>query len=134
MSILDSSVEIIAEVNGKTTTCSTRKSFVQQRAERLYGPGALAQGFYKRSSSSRLNVSSNSSLSELNSSNISSSSCNTSTEIDSFNSLPVLRHLNPEFRAQLPVVNTRRPTDGSEQMMKSLQRCVFLSTSKPFFF
>ncbi|XP_061939638.1 disks large-associated protein 4 isoform X13 [Apis cerana] len=73
-----------------TNTPSSEKSFIQQRVERLYGPGALAQE-------------------------------NANTE-ESLKNLPVLRHLRPEFRAQLPVVSPRRPTDGSEQILKPLQR------------
>lgn len=32
----------------ETSIGSERKSFIQQRVERLYGPGALAQGFFIR--------------------------------------------------------------------------------------
>ncbi|XP_025157274.1 uncharacterized protein LOC105180497 isoform X2 [Harpegnathos saltator] len=43
---------------------------------------------------------------------------------ESLKNLPVLRHLRPEFRAQLPVVSTRKPTDGTEQIIKPLQRVI----------
>lgn len=102
------------------------KSFIQQRVERLYGPGALAQGFYspKRSNSD----SSNSILSERsqNSTNTVKQTKIFKTEyrngvvaavnkfevenlaVDEERSLPVLRHLRPEFRAQLPILSPKR--------------------------
>ncbi|KAK2584813.1 hypothetical protein KPH14_007126 [Odynerus spinipes] len=83
-----SSVEM--EHQTLNTSSSSEKSFIQQRVERLYGPGALAQD-------------------------------NVNTE-ESLKNLPVLRHLRPEFRAQLPVVSSRKPTDGSEQIIKPLRR------------
>ncbi|XP_066588189.1 uncharacterized protein [Prorops nasuta] len=98
---------------------SSEKSFIQQRVERLYGPGALAQGFFHKRSSAKDN-SSDSSLNISNSNNdVSMENANTE---QSLKNLPVLRHLTPEFRAQLPVVSPRRPTDGSEQIIKPLQR------------
>lgn len=99
------------------SSSSSEKSFIQQRVERLYGPGALAQGFFfKRSSFNK----SNTSDSSFNKSNIDNNTSidNSSTE----ESLPVLRFLQPEFRAKLPVVHSRKPTDGSEQIIKPLQR------------
>lgn len=114
------------------------KSFIQQRVERLYGPSALAAGFYSPKRS--LNDSANSVLSERsqNSSNTSihrfktefrsvataSPPNGTTTESENHvnqyqmnvgpekageqSSLPVLRHLRPEFRAQLPIVSPKR--------------------------
>lgn len=87
---------------------SSRKSFIQQRVERLYGPAALAQGFFitnrmkSRNSESEYSVP----IQQQNGSSI---------EIDtnlkqscSSPSLPVLRHLRPEFRAQLPILSPKR--------------------------
>lgn len=101
------------------------KSFIQQRVERLYGPGALAQGFYspKRSNSD----SSSSVLSERSQNSTNTvkqtkffkteykngvSSVNKfeveNLEVEGEQSLPVLRHLRPEFRAQLPILSPKR--------------------------
>lgn len=116
------------------------KSFIQQRVERLYGPGALAQGFFnqKRTTLNRNNLSSdglkycttNGSISSVRSpesrvtthqiirksqNGVTSETVFSSTETypntDSENddqSLPVLRHLRPEFRAQLPILSPKR--------------------------
>ncbi|XP_051163924.1 exonuclease 1-like isoform X2 [Leptopilina boulardi] len=101
------------------SSSSSEKSFIEQRVERLYGPGALAQGFFfKRSSFNK----SNTSDSSFNNKSINHDN---NTSIDNSNteeSLPVLKRLPSEFRAQLPAVHTRKPTDGSEQITKSLQR------------
>lgn len=109
-----STVEVESQV--LNTSSNSEKSFIQQRVERLYGPGALAQGFfYKRTtklSTSNFNKSSNNN-------NISADNANME---ESLKNLPVLRHLRPEFRAQLPVVGNRKPTDGTEQVIKPLQR------------
>lgn len=100
---------------------NSEKSFIQQRVERLYGPGALAQGFFfKRSSSNSL--SSDSSFNKSHNSNNNNLSTDNANTEESLKNLPVLRHLRPEFRAQLPVVSPRRPTDGTEQIVKPLQR------------
>ncbi|XP_054003085.1 uncharacterized protein LOC128889459 isoform X1 [Hylaeus anthracinus] len=96
---------------------SSEKSFIQQRVERLYGPGAPAQFFFKRTT--RLNSSNSSFNKSSNNNDVSTDNANTE---ESLKNLPVLRHLRPEFRAQLPVVSPRRPTDGSEQILKPLQR------------
>lgn len=101
------------------STTSSEKSFIQQRVERLYGPGALAQGFFFKRSTSRLNTSDSSFNKSSNNNDVSADNANTE---ESLKNLPVLRHLRPEFRAQLPVVSPRRPTDGSEQILKPLQR------------
>lgn len=114
---------------------SARRSFIQQRVERLYGPGALAQGFYSpkkiKDSSSRLNKSDTTEnggselarkFQELSPSKdynqfrkkLSNGrppippkdECN---KLDNNNiDLPCLRHLSQEFRAQLPVVSPKR--------------------------
>ncbi|KAI4504741.1 hypothetical protein M0802_000291 [Mischocyttarus mexicanus] len=101
------------------TSSSSEKSFIQQRVERLYGPGALAQGFFFKRSVNKLNVTDNSFNKFSNNSDTSTDNVNTE---ESLKNLPVLRHLRPEFRAQLPVVNSRKPTDGSEQIIKPLRR------------
>jgi hypothetical protein len=102
-----------------SSAASSEKSFIQQRVERLYGPGALAQGFFfKRSSANKLGLSDTSNKS----SNNNNTSLDDATAEESLKSLPVLRHLRPEFRAQLPVVSPRRPTDGTEQIIKPLKR------------
>ncbi|VVD00871.1 unnamed protein product, partial [Leptidea sinapis] len=114
-------VEITKE-NGEQLT-SPMKSFIQQRVERLYGPGALAQGFFNQK---RHKFKSNSE--EDDSKVLSEKSLNCTSDRlptprcsdDSFDSenssptkedpsvLPVLRHLRPEFRAQLPVMSPRK--------------------------
>lgn len=105
------------------------KSFIQQRAERLYGPCALAQGFYTNKRVTGLNDSINYSNTN-NSTNLSEKYINNTQDSQNnihltsngknslFNdnddenldnlkkqeqALPVLRHLRPEFRAQLPI-------------------------------
>lgn len=112
-----SSVEV--ESQTLNISSSSEKSFIQQRVERLYGPGALAQGFFFKRSTSRLNASESSFNKSSNNNDVSADNANAE---ESLKNLPVLRHLRPEFRAQLPVVSPRRPTDGSEQILKPLQR------------
>uniref|UniRef100_A0A0C9RNZ4 Dlgap1 protein n=1 Tax=Fopius arisanus TaxID=64838 RepID=A0A0C9RNZ4_9HYME len=106
------------ETDNQALNSSCEKSFIQQRVERLYGPGALAQGFFFKRS---LNQSTSSESSFNKSSNNNDSLIDNANTEESLKNLPVLRHLRPEFRAQLPVVSPRRATDGSEQV-KPLQR------------
>lgn len=117
---------------------SSARSFIQQRVERLYGPGALAQGFYSpkktRASSSGLNKGDVNGASELarkfqelspskdynqfrkklsnGKSPISPNSFATKDEVvkvDNSNvDLPCLRHLSQEFRDKLPVISPKR--------------------------
>ncbi|GLV36298.1 vulcan [Carabus blaptoides fortunei] len=119
-------------VNGKASSTSETsiqenysngqqaKSFIQQRVERLYGPGALAQGFFiSKRTKNRLSDSENTETT-LNATVESSppqvqQQHDTSLENDSnikqnstSPSLPVLRHLRPEFRAQLPILSPKR--------------------------
>ncbi|XP_012535325.1 uncharacterized protein LOC105836083 [Monomorium pharaonis] len=101
------------------TSSNSEKSFIQQRVERLYGPGALAQGFFFKRSVTKLNTSDSSCSKSSNNNEISLDNANAE---ESLKNLPVLRHLRPEFRAQLPVVSSRKPTDGTEQVIKPLQR------------
>lgn len=101
------------------------KSFIQQRVERLYGPCALAQGFFvtKRHRSKHSESQSDKDLNISTDDKHSQSLCdkfdeNASTETTmkqscSSPALPVLRHLRPEFRAQLPIIKTRKSVDGN---------------------
>lgn len=107
------------ETENESLNSSCEKSFIQQRVERLYGPGALAQGFFFKRS---LNHSSSSDSSFNKSSNNNDSLIDNANTEESLKNLPVLRHLRPEFRAQLPVVSPRRATDGSEQVIRPLPR------------
>lgn len=116
-----SSIEVESQVQNNSS--SSEKSFIQQRVERLYGPGALAQGFFFKRSITKLNTSDNSFNKSSNNNDISADNANME---ESLKNLPVLRHLRPEFRAQLPVVSSRKPTDGTEQVIKPLQRWVFI--------
>ncbi|XP_077291646.1 uncharacterized protein LOC143915092 [Arctopsyche grandis] len=113
--------------NGTAADESPSKSFIQQRVERLYGPGALAQGFFNQKKQLKDG--------EHNSSNGASgvtqishttrhvvikktqngvTSENTFTENhsngqeDGDSVLPVMRHLRAEFRAQLPILSPKR--------------------------
>ena len=111
------------ESSNQNASSTSEKSFIQQRVERLYGPGALAQGFFRRSSSNKLNLSDLSNKSFNGSNNSFNKSLNESVNYEeSLKNLPVLRHLRPEFRAQLPAVSPRRPADGPEQIVKSLNK------------
>lgn len=109
--------------NGKET-----KSFIQQRVERLYGPGALAQGFFvskrqknrlsesedtPKPTNGKLNQTMPDKLSDEE--NIEPVSMRQSSSTPS---LPVLRHLRPEFRAQLPLASPKKVADA--QMQKSV--------------
>lgn len=104
---------------------SPSKSFIQQRVERLYGPGALAQGFFNQKKQTRDDHTSNGvntvtqvsrsqhvvkkSVNGVTSENVYSSTENYSNgQDDSETVLPVMRHLRAEFRAQLPIVSPKR--------------------------
>lgn len=104
------------------------KSFIQQRVERLYGPCALAQGFFvtKRQKSRHSESNSDKDLNISTDDKPSKSVCDKFGENEtggdalasmkqssSSPALPVLRHLRPEFRAQLPIIKTRKSGDGS---------------------
>ncbi|XP_044746759.1 uncharacterized protein LOC123308239 [Coccinella septempunctata] len=111
----------------ETTKTQETKSFIQQRVERLYGPGALAQGFFvKKRQKSRLSESdaekkvegsndhhSVSMSDKLLRDTTDDASCmkqSTSSPV-----LPVLRHLRPEFRAQLPIISHRKINEPGMQ-------------------
>lgn len=112
-------VEITKE-NGEKLT-SPMKSFIQQRVERLYGPGALAQGFFnqkrhKLKSSSEEDDSKVLQEKSFNCSEIFLTPRNSDESLEEYSSpngeadvsLPVLRHLRPEFRAQLPILSPKK--------------------------
>lgn len=95
------------------------KSFIQQRVERLYGPGALAQGFFVMKRQKSRNSESETDHSHSCSDDRHSKSMNDKLldedlqdigmkQSSSSPTLPVLRHLRPEFRAQLPVISPRK--------------------------
>ncbi|GBP15569.1 hypothetical protein EVAR_5274_1 [Eumeta japonica] len=137
-------VEITKE-NGEKLT-SPMKSFIQQRVERLYGPGALAQGFFNQK---RYKTKSQTELDDGNDSKIlTEKSLNCPTERHSVHSLhskrtseyfkenedvcsspnsetdlslPVLRHLRPEFRAQLPILSPKKTTKTEVSTSKPVQ-------------
>ncbi|XP_074032529.1 disks large-associated protein 2 isoform X2 [Leptinotarsa decemlineata] len=93
--------------NGQET-----KSFIQQRVERLYGPGALAQGFFKPQKK-RVSDCDEKPPSPVVKFDVSEPAMRQST---SSPTLPVLRHLRPEFRAQLPFMSPKRgPLEGAMQ-------------------
>ncbi|XP_037946436.1 uncharacterized protein LOC119678590 isoform X3 [Teleopsis dalmanni] len=129
------SVLIESEINTKKLESNEAKteqvSFIQQRVERLYGPGALAQAFYspkkthvgnnpiykEDSQSPELiqkfkQISPNRDYQKLNNlrsiqpsfiqNRVLSEECENSVD------LPVLRHLSQEFRSQLPSISPKR--------------------------
>lgn len=112
-------VEITKE-NGEKLT-SPMKSFIQQRVERLYGPGALAQGFFnqkrhKLKSSSEDDEPKVLTEKSLNTperlprkvEEVENVCLSPNGDMDTSVSLPVLRHLRPEFRAQLPILSPKK--------------------------
>ncbi|KAJ9575706.1 hypothetical protein L9F63_007465, partial [Diploptera punctata] len=88
------------------------KSFIQQRVERLYGPGALAQGFFRRVRSKPPDE-----VQEPPEGEISQNGIRSNTN----SSLPVLRHLRPEFRAQLSLGPTTKKISGHEEESSVVQ-------------
>lgn len=115
-------VEITKE-NGEKLT-SPMKSFIQQRVERLYGPGALAQGFFNQKrhklkslsdedepkvlTEKSMNCPSERFVTPRKSESFESENMYSSPNGESDVSLPVLRHLRPEFRAQLPILSPKK--------------------------
>ncbi|XP_075988382.1 disks large-associated protein 2 isoform X2 [Anticarsia gemmatalis] len=112
-------VEITKE-NGEKLT-SPMKSFIQQRVERLYGPGALAQGFFNQKRHKLKSSSEDDEPKVLTEKSLNTPEriprkieepenlCTSPNgEMDSGCSLPVLRHLRPEFRAQLPILSPKK--------------------------
>ncbi|XP_072394700.1 uncharacterized protein vlc isoform X2 [Diabrotica undecimpunctata] len=99
------------------TNGTETKSFIQQRVERLYGPGALAQGFFitkpQKSRMYETETRGSATGSERHSKSMNDKLLEDDLEpgmkqSTSSPTLPVLRHLRPEFRAQLPVISPRR--------------------------
>lgn len=93
------------------------KSFIQQRVERLYGPGALAQGFFvTKRQKNRLSDSEDKSVKgeyDKHSKSMTDALLDDEPEpvmkqSTSSPTLPVLRHLRPEFRAQLPIISAKK--------------------------
>lgn len=116
------------EETKKTATQTETKSFIQQRVERLYGPGALAQGFFisKRIRDGRLSECACSTpkpkSKEVHSKSMRDDLLNDERGMKQSSSspaLPVLRHLRPEFRAQLPMLMSPKRTNEST-MQKSI--------------
>lgn len=114
-------VEITKE-NGEQLT-SPMKSFIQQRVERLYGPGALAQGFFNQKRHKQKSTSEDDEPKVLTEKSLNTPErvpkkyeetdidqvfTSPNGELDSSVSLPVLRHLRPEFRAQLPILSPKK--------------------------
>lgn len=84
------SQEIVETPTTPTPTVeAVTTSFIEQRIERLYGPGALAQVFYSRSPSTRISKTPKPDPTQPK------------LEVDPSKSVPVMRLLRPEFRAQL---------------------------------
>lgn len=124
----------------KTATQTETKSFIQQRVERLYGPGALAQGFFisKRIRDGRLSEcgSACSTPKPKFKEPHSKSMCDDllkdergMKQSSSSPALPVLRHLRPEFRAQLPILMSPKRTNESA-MQKSVTLPVLKGEAK----
>jgi len=95
--------ESVSRVSHSQEVPSQTSSFILQRVERLYGPGALAQGFYTRRSHS----------------NTSTPQKETQLEEpakggeEGASALPVLRFLRPEFRAQLSLAKRKSSSPSS---------------------
>lgn len=129
-SYLNGQEKAFSETTIKETFSSNRKSFIQQRVERLYGPAALAQGFFITNRMKNRNSESENSESFQEKSK---------TKIDEENNvspaLPVLRHLRPEFRAQLPILSPKR-SNYENSLQKSTTvpsslTCVINGEKKP---
>lgn len=111
-------VEITKE-NGEKLT-SPMKSFIQQRVERLYGPGALAQGFFNQKRHKLKSSSEDDEPKVLTEKSLNTPEriprkveepekfCTSPNGEMADVSLPVLRHLRPEFRAQLPILSPKK--------------------------
>lgn len=103
------------------------KSVIQQRVERLYGPGFLAQGFLlMKRQKSRHSETENLEKDTKNTQEKHSKSMNDQLLEDepvesgikqstSSPTLPVFRHLRPEFRAQLPIVKSKKVIENNMQ-------------------
>ncbi|XP_076267865.1 disks large-associated protein 2 isoform X2 [Rhynchophorus ferrugineus] len=103
--------------NGQET-----KSFIQQRVERLYGPGALAQGFFvSKRKQNRISGSDETAGDDVHNKTLpdkfldNDNSESGMKQSSSSPSLPVLRHLRPEFRAQLPIASPKKTKEAIMQ-------------------
>lgn len=96
------SSKLIAPTN--ITQQLSPSSFIVQRVERLYGPGALAQGFYaiKKNTPEKARTTLESPVSKM--------------ERADDSPLPVLKLLRPEFRAQLTVANRKGKSTTPEKL------------------
>nr|XP_022920088.1 disks large-associated protein 4 isoform X2 [Onthophagus taurus] len=104
------------------------KSFIQQRVERLYGPGALAQGFfvmkkqknksYELEHIARCKAASEKHSKSMNEQGFRHDDDTSDGDSKSKSTLPVLRHLRPEFRAQLPLTVTKKRTSENTSPQK----------------
>lgn len=122
---ISKSIKSPTDIQGNDTP-KCAKSFIQQRVERLYGPGALAQGFYspkknktfensvlcERFPNSQNKYSKTITMEHGGANGKTVNSVHTVTEnyenMRNSCDLPVLRHLRPEFRAQLPIMSPKR--------------------------
>lgn len=122
-------VEITKE-NGEKLT-SPMKSFIQQRVERLYGPGALAQGFFNQKRHKLKSSSEDDEPKVLTEKSLNTPEriprkveetekyCTSPNGEAADVSLPVLRHLRPEFRAQLPILSPKKTVKSELSPQKS---------------
>lgn len=100
----DASIECRSSSTSLSSSSSSdTSSFILQRVERLYGPGALAQGFYTRHRPRYTPP-----TQEI------SSDVTRDVEKEAA-SLPVLKLLRPEFRAQLSLAKRKSGSSGSTQ-------------------
>ncbi|XP_073986236.1 uncharacterized protein isoform X2 [Rhodnius prolixus] len=109
-----SSFSSATTTNGDTSEQLSPSSFIVQRVERLYGPGALAQGFYsprKAGSSTKATKVTTLLKEETTTHNI--------EDGKNEQSLPVLKLLRPEFRAQLTVANRKLRTTSIPEKLSS---------------
>lgn len=83
-----------------SSSSSDTSSFILQRVERLYGPGALAQGFYTRHRT-RYTPPAQEISSVI------------TRDVEKEASLPVLKLLRPEFRAQLSLAKRKSGSSSS---------------------
>lgn len=124
------------DITDNINTNGCTKSFIQQRVERLYGPEALAQGLYSPKkpkqfeengvappvslssilveNSSKFNGHTAHTTFTTNGSSMMTTATGRLSDVENVNAdeapLPVLRHLRPEFRAQLPMLSPKRTT------------------------
>lgn len=117
-------------INGNGNNVTNRKSFIQQRVEKLYGTTKILTSI-KSSDSIQLNG--NGTITHLNgSSNGSTTTNGSSTTIEekendeiSMNSLPVMKHLRPEFAKQLQFMSSPKKsltrTSTGNVLLKSEQ-------------